>query len=149
MAETVKHTYEIIVRMKNGGGNSNVSGASPQSNSSNGIKEKASDFIVFNEAKSFGKQAVSFAVSNVGLMTGNSESQALIDFHANLFSTIGIALFTGNIAAAMLTVAHQMTNALFKSQQIHLEQRIESESLSVSRTRAGIAFNRSRMNGSF
>ncbi len=92
---------------------------------------------------------MSFTVSNIGLTTGNTESQQWAEFAMSGLSMAGTALFsviTGNILPVALSIVNKGISIAFKQAQIDLEQSIENESLGISRQRAGIAFNHSRKN---
>lgn len=150
-----EHSYEIVVRLGN-----NAAGAAKTS------EEKAQDMVAkpqddskpsmlgaavaYKSIKGFADQTVSFTVSNIALTTGNSESQARAQFALNTANEaimLGGAIATGNILAAALMAVNKITSIAFKQAQINLENNIERESLAISRQRAGVAFNRSRMNG--
>ena len=158
------HSYEIVVKLKgadsggSSGGGSGGGGASVNNNTA--LKNTASPFrdtadyvrksVVFKKLTGIGKQAVSFYVSNVGLTTGNTESQQQAQFNMSVICGIanaGMALYMHNPLAIALMAVHATTSLYFNQKQIDLEQRIENESLSLSRQRAGVAFNHSRMGG--
>lgn len=155
------HSYEIVVKLKGadgGGGGNGGGGASVNNNTA--LKNTASPFrdtvdyvrksVVFKELTGIGKQAVSFYVTNIGLTTGNSESQQQAQFNMSVLGGLGgaaLAVATGNPLAVALMGVHAATSIYFKQKQIDLEQRIENESLALSRQRAGVAFNHSRMGG--
>ncbi len=91
---------------------------------------------------------MSYNVSTVALTSGNSESQARMQFAINTANDsimLGGAIASGNYLSAALSMLNKATSIVFGKERIELEQRIENESLSVSRQRAGIAFNRSRI----
>jgi hypothetical protein len=154
-----EHTYEIVVNLKGGGGGSGGgsggggSSNAAQKNTASPFKE-ALDFVrnsvVVKEITGIGKQAASFYVTNIGLTTGNSESQQQAAFNMKVISGVvgaGVALATGNYLGAALMGVHAATSLYFNQKQIDLEHRVENESLSLSRQRAGVAFNHSRMGG--
>ena len=106
--------------------------------------------IVARELTSIARQATSFAISSVGLTTGNTVSQERIQFGINAATKLaayGTALTTGNVVAAGIMAINDTINIVTRSAQIALENSVERESLALSRDRAGIAFNSSRMGG--
>lgn len=155
-----EHSYEIVVKLKgSGGGSSGDSGGATSTkntvaeNTAGPFKQTV-DFVrksvAFKELTGIGKQAVSFYVTNVGLTTGNTESQQQAQFNMNVIggmANAGVAVATGNYIGLVLMGLHAATSIYFKQKQIDLEQRIENESLHLSRQRAGVAFNHSRMGG--
>ena len=155
------HSYEIVVKLEGGGSGSGGGGSGGSSATKNTVQENTAhpfrdtvkfigNSIAFKELSGLAKRSVSFYVTNIGLTTGNSESQQRAEFALNTLGTlgtVGISLATGNYVAAALIAVHTATNIYFNQKQIDLEQRIENESLALSRQRAGVAFNRSRMGG--
>lgn len=153
------HSYEIVVKLEGGGSGGGGSGGSSatkntvQENTAHPFRDTVKfigNSIAFKELSGLAKQSVSFYVTNVGLTTGNSESQQRAEFMLNTAGTIasiGMSVAMGNYVGAALIAVHTATNIYFKQKQIDLEQRIENESLALSRQRAGVAFNRSRMGG--
>lgn len=154
-----EHSYEIIVKLE-GGGSGGGDGGGGGGKATAADKNTASPFkkgldfvrhnVVVKELTGLGKQAASFYVTNVGLTTGNTESQQQAQMMMNVAGGVvgaGIAIATGNYLGAALMAVHAATSIYFNQKQIDLEQRIESESLHLARQRAGVAFNRSRMGG--
>lgn len=157
------HSYEIVVKLKgadSGGGGGGGSGGGGSSKKNTAQENTASPFaeaigfvrnsVVYKELTGIGKQAASFYVTNIGLTTGNSESQQQAQFNMSLLGGLGgaaLAVATGNPLAVALMAVHATTSLYFNQKQIDLEQRIENESLALSRQRAGVAFNHSRMGG--
>lgn len=123
------------------------------------ITKQASDTInffknnvVFKEVGNLASQSVSFYVTNIGLTTGNSESQARAQLAlnvANKGALLAASIATGNIIGAGLLITNELISIGFRQSQIDLQQNIESTNLAVSRTRAGIAFNSSRTGGTY
>ena len=150
-----EHSYEIVVKLKGSGGGS---GGSKKEQTED--KNTASPFrqtidfvknsVAVKEVSGIIKQSASFTVSNVGLTTGNTESQQQAQFAMNALGTTASvvgAVATGNYLALALMAINIGTSIYFNQKQIDLEQRIENESLALSRQRAGVAFNHSRMGG--
>jgi hypothetical protein len=149
-----EHSYEIVIKVGKGT-------LSSSSNSSDNAKDKAiasvdtaledtGKAIAFKAVKSIADQTVSFMTSNVGLTTGNTEAQQRIEFGMNTaqqVGALGASLVAGNYLAAALMILNKVTSISFAQKQIDLEQSIETESLNLSRQRAGVAFNRSRLGG--
>ena len=156
MAENNSHSYEIIIKLdqSNGSGTSKKQNGNPKSFIAE-AHSKLKNFspivgIAFKEGEAFVKNAIAFNVSNIGLTTGNTESQERAEFQWHCGTKLAgttLALGTGNFAAAAMTVITEMMNIYFKDAQIKLRQSIENESLALSRQRAGIAFNSSRLKG--
>lgn len=108
--------------------------------------------VVFKEVGNLASQSVSFYVTNIGLTTGNSESQARAQLAlnvANKGALLAASIATGNIIGAGLLITNELLSIGFRQSQIDLQQNIESTNLAVSRTRAGIAFNSSRTGGTY
>jgi hypothetical protein len=151
------HSYEIVVKLQGAGGGGSSGGGgggnTAEENTANPFKETVNfikNSIAFKEISGIAKRSASFVVTNIGLTTGNSDSQQEAEFALSALGTIGavgLSIGTGNYIAAALIGLHTVTDIFFKQQQIDLEQRIESESLHLARQRAGAAFNRSRMGG--
>lgn len=148
--------HELTIRVINGtpggggptppGGNN---GGGP-SNPSSGFLHALNSSIVARELKSIGQQAVSFAVSNIALTTGNSLSQERMQVALSTGGKLvayGTALATGNVAAAAIMAVNDIMSTVMRATQLELKGNVERESLALSRDRAGIAFNNSRMGG--
>ena len=106
--------------------------------------------VVAREISTVTRQAVSFAVSNISLTTGNNVSQERIEFGLNAagkLAAYGTALFTGNFVAAGIMALNDTITTVMNTERIRLANAVERESLALSRDRAGIAFNHSRMGG--
>ena len=150
MAE--QHSYEIVVKLSPGSGSKKKKENTPVSTRekiAEGLKVVKNN-IAFKEITGIAQQAASFTVSNIGLTTGNTESQQWAEFAMSGLSMAGTALFsviTGNILPFALSIVNKGISIAFKQAQINLEQNIENESLALSRQRAGVAFNQSRMGG--
>lgn len=100
--------------------------------------------------KNFINQTISFKTSNVGLVTGNSASQERIDLIMNggkFLLSAGAVVATGNPALILSFALAKSMDVAMRQRQIDLNYSIERESLNLSRQRAGIAFNRSRLTG--
>ena len=153
--KTNSHSYEIVIKLNNG---ERKKTEKKSGNPLSFISEFHSEMknapygigIAYKEGESFVKNAIAFNVSNVGLTTGNSESQERAQLHWNStlkIASTALALGSGNYAAAAISIITEAVNICFKDAQIKLRQYIENESLALSRERAGIAFNRSRSAG--
>lgn len=149
-----EHSYEIVIKV--GKGTGSASAAKSDDAKSTAVADSASGFadvgkaIAFKSVKNIADQSLSFVASNVGLTTGNTEAQQRIQFAMQTtgeLATFGAAIATGNYLAAALSVVNKITSIYFNAKQISLEQSIETESLKLSRERAGVAFNRSRLGG--
>lgn len=148
--------HELTIRILNadnngggGGGNapSPTTSGGKAVNTSKGVIESS---LAARELTSIARQATSFAVSTVGLTTGNTVSQERIQFGMSAgtkLAAYGTALASGNLAAAAIMAINDTMNIAMRSAQLSLQNQIERESLSLSRDRAGIAFNQSRMGG--
>lgn len=144
-------TIRILNADNNGGGSSNAPSPTTSGgkavNTSKGVIESS---LAARELTSIARQATSFAVSTVGLTTGNTVSQERIQFGmsaATKVAAYGTAIATGNIPAAAIMAINDTINIAVRSAQIALQNQVERESLAFSRDRAGIAFNQSRMGG--
>ena len=156
MAENNSHSYEIIIKLdqSNGSGTSKKQNGNPKSFIAE-AHSKLKNFspivgIAFKEGEAFAKRAVAFQVSNVALTTGNTESQERAQFGWDMTGrvvSIGGAAVTGNWAGVVMSAINTMMSVYFNQAQIDLRQSIENESLALSRQRAGIAFNSSRLKG--
>ena len=142
-----------IINSKSGKADSNSTAPSPTTGGGKAVdtaRGVINDSIVARELTTIARQATSFAVSSVGLTTGNTVSQERIQFGmsaATKLAAYGTALATGNIVAASIMAINDTMNAVMRAAQIELNNRVERESLALSRDRAGIAFNQSRMGG--
>lgn len=149
-----EHSYEIVIKLDGEGSSVKQTGkskakdmiAKSDDENNNGLIGTA---IAYKSLKNFTEQAISYNVSTLELTTGNSESQARMQFAINTVNdsiVLGGAIASGNYLSAVLTMMNKVTSIVFNQSKIDLKQRVENESLSVSRQRAGIAFNRSRTN---
>lgn len=153
-----EHSYEIVVKLEGyGGGGSGGGSSSAKKNPADqitasptsSISEFIKNAVAIKHVTNVAKKTTSFVVSNVGLTTGNSESQQQAEFLMNSMGTMveaGISAAT-NPAALVSMVLSKAMQISFNRERIDLERRIETESLDLSRQRAGVAFNRSRMGG--
>lgn len=149
-----EHSYEIVIKLDGEG--SSVKKSSKKT--AEDMVAKSSDennnsligtAVAYKSLKNFTEQAISYNVSTLELTTGNSESQARMQFAINTVNDsimLGGAIASGNYLSAALTVMNKITSIVFNQSKIDLKQSIENESLSVSRQRTGIAFNHSRTN---
>ena len=87
-------------------------------------------------------------MSTIGLTTGNMVSQQRIQTKLSVglkaVAYIG-ALKTGNVIAASIMAINDLVSAVQQANTFRLNNRVESESLALSRERAGVAFNQSRL----
>lgn len=156
MSEPSNHNYNVTIKLsKEVETNTSATPGNPEktiaSPSKTNIIKMLGQSTAVQTGKNFVTQAVSFTVSNVGLVTGNSASQDRINFALNTTKfavNTAMVLSTGNPA---VMISYALTTAMgvyFNQRQIDLNYGIERESLNLSRQRAGIAFNRSRLTGS-
>lgn len=139
-------TIRIINSRRGEGGSSAESGGKAVDTAKGLINSS----IVARELRSLGRQAVSTAVTNVSITTGNTVSQERLEYGLNSgakLAAYGTALATGNVGAAALMAINDTMSILTRATQIALQNNVERESLALSRDRAGIAFNQSRMGG--
>ena len=149
--------HELTIRIinANGNGGSGGSGKAAESTTSGGkaistAMDVIKNSVIARELTSVTRQAVSFAVSNISLTTGNNISQERIEFGMNAagkLAAYGTALATGNVVAAGIMAINDTLTTVMNAERIRLANAVERESLSLSRDRAGIAFNNSRMGG--
>lgn len=147
--------HELTIRILNADNNGGVSGNAPSPTTSGGkavntSKGVITGSIVARELKSIGQQATSLVVSNVGLTTGNSVSQERIRFGmsgATKLAAYGTAIGTGNFAALAIMLVSDTMTLLSNNERRKTLNNIEQETLALSRDRAGVAFNYSRMGG--
>lgn len=110
-------------------------------------------------------QEVKTAVSqDVGLITGNTELQERINlgfqtvqYGVNTYknmkagviigASVGLSSGAGAAIGLALTVVNTTMNILFNQLQISIKRNLENKQLQQTRTRAGAAFNRSRIGG--
>ena len=59
----------------------------------------------------------------------------------------GMAIGTGNFAAAAVMLVNDTMSFITNSARLRMSNTVERESLALSRDRAGVAFNYSRMGG--
>lgn len=154
--KTNSHSYEITIKLESseGNGTKKKQNGSPKSFIAEAYsKLKNSSPVVgiaFKESEAFVKRSIAYHISNVGLTTGNSESQERAQFMYSAggsLLSIGVSAITGNWAGVVAASINNMMSVYFNQAQIDLRQSIENESLALSRQRAGIAFNSSRMKG--
>ena len=144
-----KRQYEIIVKGADQGKSKKtkiVENAISSPGKNKKIMDIASNMIVAKEIGAVVDRVASFVVSNVGLTTGSSESQERANLMYKGVKTLGIAVATGNPAVIGTILVSEAVNTLFNQIQINLKQAVENESLTLSRQRAGIAFNHNRHN---
>lgn len=146
--------HELTIRVMNGGsgggGGASSGDGSGKPKAEDSVWDLMKNSIAAREIKSVTRQAVSFAVSNVALTTGNSLSQERMEVAINTGAkgiAYGIALGKGNFALAAIMAVNDTVSAIMSATRLRLENQVERESLSLSRDRAGIAFNYSRMGG--
>lgn len=152
---TTPHELTIRIINANGNGKSRGSGKAAESTTSGGkavstAQDAIDASIVARELSAIARQATSLVVSSVSITTGNTASQERIEFGMNAagkLAAYGTALITGNIPAVAIMAINDTVNIVMKASQIALNEKVEQESLVLSRDRAGIAFNRSRMGG--
>lgn len=152
------HNYIITIKLSSETENTTGTASSIKGNPANTLSAPAktnvwkmlgqSEFV--QTGKNFISQAVSFKTSNVGLVTGNSASQERIDLMMNggrFLLSAGAVVATANPVLMVSFALAKASEVYFKQRQIDLNYSIERESLNLSRQRAGIAFNRSRLTG--
>lgn len=148
--------HELTIRIINANGNGGGgNGKASQSTTSGGkavstAMDVIKNSVIARELSSVARQAVSFSVSNISLTTGNNISQERIEFGMNAagkLAAYGTALATGNFVAAGIMAINDTLTTVMNAERIRLANAVERESLSLSRDRAGIAFNQSRMGG--
>lgn len=144
-------TIKILNSEKDGGGSSVVGTSPPTETGGKAVvtaQKSINSAIVARELRSIAQQVVSYTVSNISLTTGNSISQERIQVAMGAgakLAAYGTALATGNIGAAAIMAIGDTMNTILRADRIAKMAAVENESLALSRDRAGIAFNQSRM----
>ena len=144
-----KYTIQIL----NGGGESSAKKTLSRSTSNGGGKSSATEAlisgsVVARELRSIGHQVVAYSISTVGLTTGNMVSQQRLQTAMGLGMkaiAYGTAIATGNAAAVAVMAISDTLSTVQSVNTFNLKNRVESESLALSRERAGVAFNQSRL----
>lgn len=119
------------------------------------------NFVKSSAIMPFINMSKSFITQNVGLVTGSQQLQQTTDFITNSVGTLfqanamrntgvligqqlGIGGFAGGTIGLALFAFQKSLEIGFKQAQINLERNRENIELTQTRSRAGIAFNRSR-----
>ena len=152
---TTPHELTIRIINANGNGGSGGSGKAAESTTSGGkavstAMDVIKNSVIAREITTIVRQASSFAVSTISLTTGNNVSQERIEFGMNAagkLAAYGTALATGNVVAAGIMALNDTITTVMNAERIRLANSVERESLALSRDRAGVAFNYSRMGG--
>ena len=157
--------YEININI-NGDvdGSQSINGMSSTS-SANNETEKAqkrlAKYISSQTIQPFIHEVKSAVSQDIGLITGNSELQERVNFGfqavqygvnayknvqagAIIGSQLGIGGGVGAIIGLAMTAISTSINLMFNQLQIDIKHKLEDYQLAQVRSRAGIAFNRSR-----
>ena len=119
------------------------------------------NFVKSSAIMPFINMSKGYITQNVGLVTGSQQLQQTTDFITNSVSTLfqanamrhtgvligqqlGIGGFAGGTLGLALFAFQKSLEIGFKQAQINLEKNRENIELTQTRSRAGIAFNRSR-----
>jgi hypothetical protein len=159
MAEKQPHQLTIKIINKTGTNSNANNGSTAPATESGG---KATDTtqsvitgtVIARELRSGAMQAFSHRNTIVGLTTGNTVSQERMSYAINAggklasYAIAAIAVNPAVAATMMLTdLISSGIGALIKADTLRTQAVSERESLALSRDRAGIAFNQSRMGG--
>ncbi len=149
--------HELTIRIinANGNGGAGAGGGNPSHVTGGGrgtqtAQNAINGAIIARELRSIGRQVTSYAVSNVSLVTGNTISQERLEFGMNAagkLAAYGTALATGNFVAAGIMAINDALTLALNADRLRRTNAVERESLALSRDRAGVAFNYSRMGG--
>ena len=158
--------YEIVIRNETSGGNSpiatepNVDGegsiATPITQKSSGSKQNrlVSAIVATNTIKPYVEQIANFGISQVEMTTGSPELQRKLQAASGVASTLSsitIGGVTGGWQGAAVAAAMQLIQGILQTSlnqiNINNQKQIESENLSLARSRAGMISNKSRGGG--
>lgn len=159
--------YEINININSdveetqtAGGMSKTSSTSASDSVEKGQK-RLGKYIASQTIQPFIQDVKTAITQDVGLITGNTELQDRINFGfeavqygvntyknvqagAIIGSQVGIGGGAGAVIGLALTAINTMMNIAFKQVQIDINRRLENYQLEQTRSRAGVAFNRSR-----
>ena len=99
-------------------------------------------------------QAVNFQISQISVNTGNAElqskAQALSSMAGTVGSVVTAGLVGGPYAAATaigMNMISSMTQRIYRTQEIKNQKMLESETISLRKSRLGLATRHSRSGG--
>ena len=114
----------------------------------------AAGLVAYRELSPFISQAVQFGISQIEVNTGSAETQRKAQILSSIAGTGGSIVIAGisggpyaALAAAGMAAIQGATNAIYRSTEIQNQKRLESEELTLRKSRLGLATNRSRTGG--
>lgn len=158
MAEKQPHQLTIKIINKTGTNSNSNNGSTAPATESGGkatdtTQSVISGTVIAREIRSGAMQAFSHRNTIVGLTTGNTVSQERMSYAINAagkLASYGIAAAVNPAVAATMMLTDLISSgigAILKADTLRTQSASERESLVLSRDRAGIAFNQSRMGG--
>lgn len=152
------HQLTIKIINKTGSNSNSNNGQTAPASESGGKSTDTTQAVitgtmVAREIRSGVMQAVSHRNTTVSITTGNTVSQERMSYATNAagkLASYGIAAIANPAMAAVMILTDLVSSgigALMKADTLRTQSAQERESLALSRDRAGIAFNQSRMGG--